>query len=71
MKNFTRKAGLDLQMAGCIIIITVMLADRFLWTVNDRFILLCAFISAALIIAGMQIVKRRDQEAELLADHNK
>lgn len=54
----TKRQGTQLQIAGSILIVTVMLTDRFLFSLQNNFILFAACISAALLIAGIEIVKR-------------
>ena len=61
--KLSRQRGLQLEAFGSILIVTVMLADRFLYTVQDGFMLTCAFISAAALIVGIRTVKRADEEA--------
>ena len=44
-------------------IVTVMLADRFLFSIQDGFILICAVISAVALTIGIRAVKRADEAA--------
>lgn len=60
----SRQRGLQLEAFGCILIITVMLTDRFLFTLQDRFLLACAFLSAITLILGIRTVRRADERAE-------
>ncbi len=62
--KLSRRRGLQLEAFGSILIVTVMLADRFLFTIQDGFILTCAVLSAAALILGIRIVKRADDEAQ-------
>ena len=39
-----------------------MLADRFLFTLQDGFVLTTAIISAVLLTIGIRVVKRHDEE---------
>ena len=39
-----------------------MLADRFLFTLQDGFVLATAIISAVLLTIGIRVVKRHDEE---------
>ena len=39
-----------------------MLADRFLFTLQDSFVLITAIISAVLLTIGIRVVKRHDEE---------
>ena len=39
-----------------------MLADRFLFTLQDSFVLTTAIISAMLLTIGIRVVKRHDGE---------
>ena len=39
-----------------------MLADRFLFTLQDSFVLTTAIISAVLLTIGIRVVKRHDEE---------
>ena len=62
--KLSRRRGLQLEAFGSILIVTVMLADRFLFSVQDGFILTCAVISAVALILGIRTVKRADEEAQ-------
>ena len=44
------------------LICTVMLADRFLFTLQDGFVLTTAIISAVLLTIGIRVVKRHDEK---------
>ena len=61
--KLSRRRGLQLEAFGSILIITVMLADRFLFSIQDGFILTCAVISAVALTIGIRTVKRADEEA--------
>ena len=61
--KLSRRRGLQLEAFGSVLIVTVMLADRFLFIIQDGFILTCAVISAAALILGIRTVKRADEEA--------
>ena len=39
-----------------------MLADQFLFTLQDSFVLTTAIISAVLLTIGIRVVKRHDEE---------
>ena len=54
---------MQLEAFGSILIRTVMLADRFLFSIQDGFILTCAVISAVALTIGIRTVKRADEEA--------
>lgn len=60
----SRQRGLQLEAFGCILIVTVMLTDRFLFTLQDNFVLACAIVSAAALTAGIRAVKRADERAQ-------
>ena len=60
--KLSRQRGLQLEAFGSILIVTVMLADRFLFSILDGFILTCAVISAVALTAGIRTVKRADGE---------
>lgn len=60
--KLSRRRGLQLEAFGSILITTVMFADRFLYEIQDGFILTCAFISAAALTVGIRTVKRADEE---------
>ena len=62
--KLSRRRGLQLEAFGSLLIVTVMLADRFLFSIQAGFILTCAVISAAALIFGIRIVKRADEEAQ-------
>ncbi len=57
----TKEHALILQNIGMILIVTVMLMDHFIFTLQDGFLLACAIISAVLLITG--IVTRKILEA--------
>ena len=40
----------------------LMLSDRFLFTLQDGFVLATAIISAVLLTIGIRVVKRHDEE---------
>lgn len=63
----SRQRGLQLEAFGSILIITVILADRFLYTRQDGFILGAAIISAVTLIAGIRMVKRAEEEMDAAA----
>lgn len=63
-----RARGMRLQGIGCVLIVTVMLTDHFLFSIQDGFILAMAILSAALLITGMMIVRLEDARAEAEAD---
>ena len=50
------------EALGSVLICTVMLADRFLFTLQDGFVLTTAIISAVLLTIGIRVVKRHDEE---------
>ena len=56
----SKTQGPQLQAMGCILIVTVMLLDHFFFSIQEGFVLAAAILSAALLIAGIQIVKRAD-----------
>lgn len=60
----SRTQGQQLQAMGCILIVTVMLLDRFFFSIQDGFLLAAAILSAGLLIAGIGIVKRADARRE-------
>lgn len=62
--KLSRRRGLQLEAFGSILIVTVMLADRFLFSIQDGFILACAVVSAVTLTIGIRTVKRADEEAE-------
>ena len=62
--RLSRRRGLQLEAFGCILIITVMLADRLLFTLQDGFLLACAVISAVSLIIGIRVVKHADEAAK-------
>lgn len=62
--RLSRRRGLQLEAFGSILIVTVMLADRFLFPIQDGFILACAVISAAALMVGIRIVKRADENVQ-------
>ena len=60
----SRQRGLQLEAFGCILIVTVMLADRFLFTLQDGFVLAAAIISAVFLTVGIRVVKRADEQEQ-------
>lgn len=60
----SRQRGLQFEAFGCILIITVMLIDRYLFGLQDGFILACAVVSAITLIIGIRTVKLADEKAE-------
>lgn len=53
----SKRQGQRLQGMGCVLILTVMLVDHFLFSIQEGFILAAACLSAALLIAGIRMVK--------------
>lgn len=53
----SKRQGQRLQGMGCVLILTVMLVDHFLFSIQESFILAAAGLSAALLIAGIRMVK--------------
>ena len=62
LSKLSRRRGLQLEALGSVLICTVMLADRFLFTLQDSFVLTTAIISAVLLTIGIRVVKRHDEE---------
>ena len=62
LAKLSRRRGLQLEALGSVLICTVMLADRFLFTLQDGFVLTIAIISAVLLTIGIRVVKRHDEE---------
>lgn len=62
MNHLSREQGLRLEAFGSILIITVMLTDRFLFGIQEGFILCCAVISAISLVIGIKIVKFYDDK---------
>lgn len=62
--RLSRRRGLQLEALGSILICTVMLADRFLFTLQDGFILAMAILSAVFLTIGIRVVKHADENAE-------
>ena len=60
----TKEQGQHLQWVGCILIVTVMLLDRFVFSIQEGFLLAAACLAAALLIAGIRIVKRAEAQQE-------
>ena len=61
LSKLSRRRGLQLEALGSVLICTVMLADRFLFTLQDGGVLTTAIMSAGLTI-GIRVVKRHDEE---------
>ena len=55
LSKLSRRRGLQLEALGSVLICTVMLADQFLFTLQD-------IISAVLLTIGIRVVKRHDEE---------
>ena len=62
LSKLSRRRGLQLEALGSVLICTVMLADRFLFTLQDSFVLTTAIISAVLLTIGIRVVKRHDEK---------
>ena len=60
--KLSRRRGLQLEALGSVLICTVMLADRFLFTLQDGFVLTTAIISAVLLTIGIRVVERHNEE---------
>lgn len=67
----SRQRGLQLEAFGSILIVTVMLADRFLFTLQDGFVLTAAIVSAVFLTIGIRVVKRADEQAQQKAEKQK
>ena len=63
----SRQRGLQLEAFGSILIVTVMLADRFLFTLHG-FVLTAAIVSALFLTIGIRVVKRADEQAQQEAE---
>ena len=59
LSKLSRRRGLQLEALGSVLICTVMLADRFLFTLQDGFVLTTA---AVLLTIGIRVVKRHDEK---------
>ena len=66
-----RKLGMRLKGVGCVVIVTVMLTDHFLFTIHDGFILAMAILSAIMLIAGIVIVRIEDARIEAAIERQK
>lgn len=62
LSKLSRRRGLQLEALGSVLICTVMLTDRFLFTLQDGFVLTIAIISAVLLTIGIRVVKRHDEK---------
>ena len=62
--KLSRRRGLQLEAFGSILIVTVILSDRFLYTVQDGFMLVCAIISAIFLTCGIRVVKHADEQIQ-------
>ena len=62
LSKLSRRRGLQLEALGSVLICTVKLADRFLFTLQDGFVLTTAIISAVLLTIGIRVVKRHDEK---------
>ena len=63
LSKLSRRRGLQLEALGSVLICTVMLADRFLFTLQDGFVLTTAIISAVLLTIG---IRARREKSELI-----
>ena len=54
LSKLSRRRGLQLEALGSVLICTVMLADRFLFTLQDDFVLTTAIISAVLLSFALE-----------------
>lgn len=66
----SRMWGIRLQNAGMLIIVMVMLLDRFIFSIHDGFILGSAGVSAVLLIAGILVVKKHDMKEQEMKERN-
>ena len=62
LSKLSRRRGLQVEVLVGVLICTVMLADRFLFTLQDGFVLTTAIISAVLLTIGIRVVKRHDEK---------
>lgn len=66
----SRGLGVALQNSGMIIIVTVMLIDRFLFQIQDGFIFICACVGTILLGAGILILKKYDMKEKFSNENN-
>lgn len=59
----SRQRGLQLEAFGCVLIVTVMLIDHYLFSLQRNFLLGCAILSAIALTVGIRAVKRADERA--------
>ena len=64
LSKLSRRRGLQLEALDSVLISTVMLADRFLFTLRDGFVLSAAIVSALFLTAGIRVVKRADEQVQ-------
>ena len=62
--KLSRRRGLQMEAFGSILIVTVMLTDRFLFTLQDGYLLAAAIVSAIFLTAGIRVVKHADEQAQ-------
>lgn len=69
MGKITKGQALTLQRLGMVLIVTVMLTDRFLFSIREEFILVCAVISAAALILSITKLKLIEVREEAKQKH--
>ena len=62
LSKLSRRVGLQLVALGSVLMCRVILADRFLFTLQDGFVLTTAIIAAVLLTIGIRVVKRHDEK---------
>lgn len=55
--------GKRLQIAGSLLIVTPMLADRFLFSIQEPFLIVCAVVAAVLLGSGLLMVRMAEAQA--------
>lgn len=55
--------GKRLQVAGSLLIVTPMLTDRFLFSVQEPFLVACAIVAAVLLGSGILMARTAEARA--------
>ena len=61
--KLSRRRGLQMEAFDSILIVTVMLTDRFLFTLQDGYVLAATIVSAICLTAGICVVKQAEHPA--------
>lgn len=60
----SKKQALILQNIGMVLIVGIMTIDHFLFAVQEEMILVCAILSALLLIMAIYVRKKHEQDTD-------